>query len=536
MKKNVLLTLLMAVCACFTYAQTNLIVNGDFSAWEADGSLLASDWTKAENCTQNSTDFHSAPYSCEHTGGTKDISQIITVEGGVTYTISFWYKTKTVGDDTDSRIWCSWKSDESTSLEDDKAVLQGPDNAYLPTVTEWTEHTVTLVAPETATLLNYELRTYKNAVTLWDDLSVVEQGGTTPVDTVVTPEEPALEITGFTPLTDVTIAADSHVLTFGQVEALLADSIELTVENGTLMAEITAWTEGAVAFDGTAVATYTATPVVVIPADYTDTTATDFTAAQSIILSVVQTVDVPATVASLDISFDTKTLEDCKVLAVSGEKSWYLDVYEGAEFFTAYAKINTYGAGANEAWLITPPVNMDAITNPTFTFDVASYNADKTIADCGAEQFEVYYTTTPNYGEIVMSEWTRFTSVDALTLGAKWDFVTATVDVSAIAGDNVAFAFRHKSSDSNGTTWEVDNIVVKEGTSTSIVDLETISTVFGSKGLINIATEGVQSVTVYDFSGRVCATQTIENNAAISISAGAYIVKVGNQVTKVAVQ
>lgn len=78
---------------------------------------------------------------------------------------------------------------------------------------------------------------------------------------------------------------------------------------------------------------------------------------------------------------------------------------------------------------------------------------------------------------------------------------------------------------------------VKEGsTPSSIVELETISSVFGSKGLINIEIEGVKFVTIYDFSGRIYATQLVQDNAAISISAGAYIVKVGNEVTKIVVQ
>ncbi len=161
----------------------------------------------------------------------------------------------------------------------------------------------------------------------------------------------------------------------------------------------------------------------------------------------------PDGIVGFDLNFDAG-LDGCKVFQISGETGWAHDKYESK----GYAKVNTYGEGANESWLVTPAVNLDEMESEVFSFAVASYNANKTIGACGAGQFEVYYSTTFDGSTINKADWTRFEDVDDVQLGAKWDFVDETIDVSAIKGTKVYFAFAHKSSSSNGTTWEVDNV------------------------------------------------------------------------------
>ena len=108
MKKNYIFTLLLAFCFSNLSFGQEMILNGGLEDW-ADGSPTS--WTKAEVLTQ-STDAHSGSISAVRTGGsgTKDLSQTITgVIPGNSYTVRFWYKV-TAGDETDVRIWCTWKN------------------------------------------------------------------------------------------------------------------------------------------------------------------------------------------------------------------------------------------------------------------------------------------------------------------------------------------------------------------------------------------------------------------------------------------
>ncbi len=157
------------------------------------------------------------------------------------------------------------------------------------------------------------------------------------------------------------------------------------------------------------------------------------------------------TLTGLDLTFDSD-LDGCTMIQVSGSEEW---VYS-SDYTCAY--INTHEQGANESWLVTPAVNMDTIDNEVFTFDVTSYNENKTIASCGSGQFELYYSTQFDGSTINATDWNRITSVDDVVLGDRWDFVTANVDVTGIQGDNVYYAFVHSCGSDDGTTWELDNI------------------------------------------------------------------------------
>lgn len=777
--------------------EVNLVVNGDFSTWTDDTTPQGFD--KAENCAKNESDYHTAPFSVTHTGGTKDIAQTVLIEAGKTYTISLWYKNTVATDDfSDARIWATWKA--GSSYLADVPELKGPgggSNDYLPNATEWTKYEVTLVAPATADNLNFEVRTYSSAVTLWDDLSVVEDkdvpavvdtiapvfadgfpyadnptemgfdmnfkasetamgygavydslpsvtptkaeikaradaedmAGPFPVGTeanmmpiedlmsehtyyvyvymvdaagnesgsvsmmmATTLEDSGIDVfagedfedvalgvyanpgflnvvqsgasdgwavktydgnqyaefssynksgedtvylftpnfdltvatentftfdvkaryyntsclkvyfaedydgmdpnlatwvevtdsfvlpsanmddfasagmmtldstimkgafafeyvgngddsrtttiqldniavsgkmksftmvTGFEKLVDVAVATDLHLFSFDDVvmSGLLPDSVTAMIEGGVEKIAIKSWMpiKGQV-FDLVGMDTLAA--YIELPAGYMFDgepmieQAINFTANQTLVI-----------MDNLNLTFES-TLEGCKVFNMLGETSWGHDSY-------GYAKIDTYGKGANESWLVTPPVNVDGLTTPKFSFEVASYNSDKLISDCGAEQFEVYYSATAQPGSINPADWTRFTAVDAVTLAARWDFVPVDVDMTGVSGTQVFFAFRHKSGETNGTTWEVDNIVVGEKPAA----LSTISA-SGTTLSPNPATSTVQlsvAANVVEFislSGRtLLSVYNVSAKSSIDVSslnAGVYFVKVSN--------
>ena len=327
------------------------------------------------------------------------------------------------------------------------------------------------------------------------------------------------EITGFEKLEPIVIDTDLHLLTFDAFvkSGLLPDSVTATTVDGSKMLAVKEWMpiKGKV-FDLVGLDTLAA--YAELPAGYVYNG--EPIVEQAVNFSVTQTLVVED---DINISF-TDDMGGCEVLQVSGQTGWLLDSY-------GYAKINTHENGVNESWLLTPAVNVDGLSNPQFKFDMSSYNANKKISECGAGQFEVYYSATAMPGAIDMSEWTRFTTVDDVTLGDKWSFVTVDVDITNVSGTQVFFAFRHVSDDTNGTTWEVDNIVVGEKPSALNNVSELDLAVYPNPAASTISlTKNVDAVEVYSLAGKVMLQSlAVEANTTVDVStleAGIYMVKV----------
>jgi len=171
MKKITFLIAMLFATISFSFGQ-EILLNGDMEAW--DDANTPTSWTHVENIDQEAGagNIHGGTWSAKHTGGTKDLGQLVGgIIGGDSYTITIWYKV--VEDDgTDARIWSKWKSGGS-NLNDNPNELRGPNGGYFDNNGGvCTEYTVTLNAPATADELYFEVRTYGGAVTYWDDMSV----------------------------------------------------------------------------------------------------------------------------------------------------------------------------------------------------------------------------------------------------------------------------------------------------------------------------------------------------------------------------
>lgn len=136
---------------------------------------------------------------------------------------------------------------------------------------------------------------------------------------------------------------------------------------------------------------------------------------------------------------------------VSGTISWSL--YNGN-----IGSISNYVAPNNiacETWLISPSIDLSAATTPNLYFD----NAYKYT---GAALQLMVSTNYTGSGDPNLATWTN------LTTGATWsagNFVFANsgaVSLNAFKVNNVYVAFKYTGTSSNGSTWEVDNIVVQE--------------------------------------------------------------------------
>jgi len=178
--------LLFTFIATTAFSQ-ELLLNGGFDNW--DDTTTPTSFSKIEDIEQESTDFHSAPYSAKQTGGTSDLGQTITgIIPGTSYTITLWYRVDaTNADGTDARIWSYWKNGTS-NVTDNPDELRGPEGQYFDNNGNvWTEYTATVTAPATADSFLFEVRTYGSAVVYWDDFSFVQETETVPTLGVLSP-------------------------------------------------------------------------------------------------------------------------------------------------------------------------------------------------------------------------------------------------------------------------------------------------------------------------------------------------------------
>lgn len=138
---------------------------------------------------------------------------------------------------------------------------------------------------------------------------------------------------------------------------------------------------------------------------------------------------------------------------VTGTTNWFAAEFDDNWF----GKISNFSGGSNtasEAWLISPIVDLSSATAPVFSFDNAyNYNGDPLKVYISAD-YDGF--SNPN-----SASWTELNPV--LSTG-NWDFVSSgQLDISSFAGySNVYVAFKYTGSNSDGSTWEIDNILIEE--------------------------------------------------------------------------
>ena len=162
-------------------AQTNLVQNPSFedgfTNWTKGPSTSYTEPTIATSGGQDGASY--AAYSSPT--ATTGFYQEIAVTAGKSYTVSFWYKA--TGDGTDARIWSMFKDAEGTTVYLAATNTEDPlrnNNKYLPTATDWTQHSVDFVVPDGAVTFQLAVRAYKGeSVSVgFDNFSLIETGGT----------------------------------------------------------------------------------------------------------------------------------------------------------------------------------------------------------------------------------------------------------------------------------------------------------------------------------------------------------------------
>jgi hypothetical protein len=170
MNKNYILTLLMTLCLTVASFGQEMMLNGGLENWTTGTN--PTDWTTAQNITQESSEKHGGSFSAKQTkdasGGYKKLNQNIpNTTVGESYTVSFWYK---IAPDAGSvvKMWSNFRDTDGTFLDGTTDNITLPVNGNV-----WTKYEETVTAPLTSVKFWFEVRTYNNTTVYFDDFSFV---------------------------------------------------------------------------------------------------------------------------------------------------------------------------------------------------------------------------------------------------------------------------------------------------------------------------------------------------------------------------
>ncbi len=183
--------------------------------------------------------------------------------------------------------------------------------------------------------------------------------------------------------------------------------------------------------------------------------------------------------------------------------NWFAVEYNGDQF----AKITNYDNGnvPADAWLISPSVDLSNASQPNLSFG--------TIMKWPGAALTLYISTdydgTSN--PTTQGTWTDITSNATWdTNNASWGNWTSSgdVDLSSYLSNSVYIAYQYTGTSSDGSTWEVDDILIKEGGSgnnsnnVSIYDIQYTTSANGDSPYANqqVSTGGIINFVRYDGS------------------------------------
>ncbi len=138
---------------------------------------------------------------------------------------------------------------------------------------------------------------------------------------------------------------------------------------------------------------------------------------------------------------------------VTGTVNWEVSSYGNP---APCAAISNYSGGSHiacETWLVSPAIDLSAATSPVLNFDNAyNYSGDP---------LKVYVSTDyDGSGDVSGATWTEL-SFNASLGSFAWTS-SGDVDLSAYKNANVYIAFKYTGTSAAGSTWEIDNIEIKE--------------------------------------------------------------------------
>ncbi len=228
------------------------------------------------------------------------------------------------------------------------------------------------------------------------------------------------------------------------------------------------------------------------------------------------TLTVRALSASLPHSIDFKSgLGDWLSITTVGEAQWESDSQYGA-------KVSGYINGKNtdsEAYLISPAVTAN---NIILNFSSAySYEGNA---------LELLYSSDydPNTMQPGDAEWVNITDRAAWSEGYFEWAESGDIELKDLTAP-IRFAFKYTSTTAGASTWEITDLMIKEGSATGIASVEVAGMkIIGGKGQVTIEASEAATVAVYALTGaQVRQIELTEGSNIVTLPAGIYVI--GNQ-------
>ncbi len=228
------------------------------------------------------------------------------------------------------------------------------------------------------------------------------------------------------------------------------------------------------------------------------------------------TLTVRASSASLPHSIDFKSgLGDWLSITTVGEAQWESDSQYGA-------KVSGYINGKNtdsEAYLISPAVTAN---NIILNFSSAySYEGNA---------LELLYSSDydPNTMQPGDAEWVNITDRAAWSEGYFEWAESGDIELKDLTAP-IRFAFKYTSTTAGASTWEITDLMIKEGSATGIASVEVAGMkIIGGKGQVTIEATEAATVAVYALTGaQVRQIELTEGSNIVTLPAGIYVI--GNQ-------
>jgi hypothetical protein len=124
-----------------------------------------------------------------------------------------------------------------------------------------------------------------------------------------------------------------------------------------------------------------------------------------------------------------------------------------------FAKISGFVSSTNqnsESWLISPALNLSAASNPILTF--------RTAAKFSGNPLEVWVSSNYTSGLPGTATWTQLSgfALSPNNPGSYLWTASGVISLSSFKQNNVRIAFKYKSTTSGSTTYEVDDVLVRE--------------------------------------------------------------------------
>ncbi len=161
--------------------------------------------------------------------------------------------------------------------------------------------------------------------------------------------------------------------------------------------------------------------------------------------------------ASMFKNFDDNSITSggWSVIQVEGIHTWEVSTAGGAP--DPYLKISNYDGGntACENWFISPLIKFTSGSNPVMSFD--------NDVNYSGPHLELFVSTEyTGSGDPNLVNWTNISgTVTWDSDGSNWGFEnTGDIDLSDFSGQSVYFGFRYTGTNSNGSTWEIDEIII----------------------------------------------------------------------------